>query len=306
MRIFEAIPYAGELFAFITAVCWTITALVFEFTGKRVGSLPVNFLRLFFALVFFSIYGFCIRGMIVPYDASAFTWTWMSISGLVGFCLGDLCLFQAFVIVGSRVSSLMMSAVPLMTTLIGWWFLNERLKPMAWVGMALTIGGIVMVISKRQSVTQTAEKAIQKSLTKGVIFAFCGAAGQAIGLVISKYGMKSYDAGAATHIRVIAGAIGFALLFTFSGHWPKVKAALADKKAVFFIILGALFGPFLGVTFSLLAVQHTETGIASTIMAIVPILIIPPSIVLFKEKLTAIEIIGATISVIGVGLLFLL
>ncbi|MGB3976972.1 MAG: DMT family transporter [bacterium] len=305
MGFFKVMPYAGELFAFITAVCWTITALVFEFTGKRVGSLPVNFLRLFIALLFFSTYGLGMRGMIVPSDASTFTWTWMSISGLVGFCFGDLCLFQAFVMVGSRISSLMMSAVPLMTTLIGWWLLNERLEPLAWVGMALTIGGIVMVVNKRHTMTRTAEKNMQKSLTKGVIFAFCGAAGQAIGLVISKYGMKSYDAGAATHIRVIAGTIGFALLFTFSGQWPKVKKALADKKAVFFITLGALFGPFLGVTFSLLAVQHTETGIASTIMAIVPILIIPPSIVLFKEKLTAIDVIGATISVIGVSLLFL-
>jgi drug/metabolite transporter (DMT)-like permease len=72
-----------------------------------------------------------------------------------------------------------------------------------------------------------------------------------------------------------------------------------------FIALGSFFGPFLGISFSLLSVKYTETGIAATIMAIVPILIIPPSIILFKEKFTWLEIIGAVISVAGVVVMFL-
>jgi drug/metabolite transporter (DMT)-like permease len=70
--------------------------------------------------------------------------------------------------------------------------------------------------------------------------------------------------------------------------------------------LGSLFGPFLGVSFSLLAVKHTATGIAATIMAIVPVLIIAPSVALFKEKVTLREIVGALVAVAGVAVLFLL
>jgi drug/metabolite transporter (DMT)-like permease len=61
----------------------------------------------------------------------------------------------------------------------------------------------------------------------------------------------------------------------------------------------------LGVSFSLLAVQHAATGIVSTITSISPILIIPASIMIFKEKVLPKEIIGALITLVGVALLFI-
>jgi drug/metabolite transporter (DMT)-like permease len=118
--------------------------------------------------------------------------------------------------------------------------------------------------------------------------------------------MEQYDPFAATQIRIIAGTAGFGVIVTFLGLWPRVARALRDKKAVANMSLGAMFGPFLGVSFSLVAVKYTETGIAATIMAIVPVLIIAPSVILFKEKLTAREVVGAVVAVAGVAVLFLL
>jgi drug/metabolite transporter (DMT)-like permease len=69
--------------------------------------------------------------------------------------------------------------------------------------------------------------------------------------------------------------------------------------------LGAFFGPFLGVSFSLIAVKYTSTGIASTIMALVPVFIIVPSVLLNNEKVAISEILGAMVSVGGVGLFFI-
>jgi drug/metabolite transporter (DMT)-like permease len=71
------------------------------------------------------------------------------------------------------------------------------------------------------------------------------------------------------------------------------------------ISLGSLTGPFLGVSFSLLAVQHTDTGVAATLMALTPVMIIPPAILFNKERIRMIEIIGAFISIAGVALFFL-
>jgi drug/metabolite transporter (DMT)-like permease len=71
------------------------------------------------------------------------------------------------------------------------------------------------------------------------------------------------------------------------------------------ISIGAFFGPFLGVSFSLVAIRYTSTGVASTIMAMVPIFIIPPSIWFFKHKITTREIIGTVVSLVGVVLFFL-
>ena len=71
------------------------------------------------------------------------------------------------------------------------------------------------------------------------------------------------------------------------------------------ISIGSFFGPFIGVSFSLIAVKYTSTGVAATLMAIVPVLLIPPSILLKKEKVTWKEITGALIAVLGVATFFL-
>ena len=84
-----------------------------------------------------------------------------------------------------------------------------------------------------------------------------------------------------------------------------VKPAFHDKKIGLSVVLGTIFGPFLGVAFSLMAVQYTESGIASTIMALTPIIIILPSVVILKQKITPLEVLGAIISVAGVSLFFL-
>jgi drug/metabolite transporter (DMT)-like permease len=140
---------------------------------------------------------------------------------------------------------------------------------------------------------------------KGILLAFGGALGQGFGLVLSKKGMGTYDAFAASHIRVIAGMIGFIVLILLTGRTGNVWKALRHKPAMKRIWLGSVFGPFLGVSFSLLAVQHTAAGVASTLMSIIPVLIIAPAILIFHEKINWKEIIGAVITVCGVAIFFL-
>lgn len=293
--------HLGELASLVTAVSWTVTAVAFEAAGKRVGSLSVNFIRLVIAFLLLGIFTLFTRGMFLPLDATGANWLWLLVSGIIGFVLGDLFLFQAYVEVGSRISMLIMASVPPITAITGLVFLKEKLSLMEVVGMLITVGGIALVILVKGS----DEKKVEFSHpVKGLIFAFIGALGQAFGLIFSKMGMGSYNAFAATQIRVIAGLIGFALVITFSKHWGKLFSALKDLKAIGEISTGAFFGPFLGVSFSLLAVQYIATGVASTIMSISRILIIPVSIWIFKEKVSLKEIIGAFITIVGVALLF--
>jgi len=292
----------GEIAALLTAVCWTITALSFESAGKRVGSISVNFIRLCFAMVFFMLYSFVFRGIIFPSDATSSTWFWLLLSGLVGLVMGDLLLFRAFIVVGSRVSMLIMSLVPPLTALTGWIVIGELMSLFNYFGMGLTIFGISLVILGRGSGNK------QMKFThpvKGILLAFGGAVGQAVGLVLSKYGMGMYSPFAATQIRVIAGFFGFILIIFLTRRWSHVFSALKNQQAMSRILLGSFFGPFLGVSFSLLAVQYITTGAASTIMSIVPVLIIAPAVILFKEKVTLKEVFGAVIAVVGVVLFFL-
>ena len=298
----------GEIAAILTAMFWTVTSLAFESAGKKVGSLAVNLIRLVIAFFFLGFFTLIARGVFFPTDATLFQWKWLALSGLVGFVIGDLLLFQAFVVIGARISMLMMALAPPFTAFISWLILGEVLTLMNWLGMAVTMIGIVIVILKREKIEKNGE--IRKKLKSnysvtGILLAIGGALGQATGLVLSKKGMGDYDAFSASQIRVLTGIVGFAILFFFMKRWPRVWAALKHNSAMKRISLGAFFGPFLGVSFSLLAVQNTKTGIAATLMAIVPVLIIPPAVFIFKEKLNWKEILGAVITVGGVALFFL-
>jgi len=294
--------YLGESAALLTAVFWTVTALAFERASMKVGSLSVNIIRLFLGLLFLSIFSLIRRGMVLPFDATAENWTWLLLSGLVGFVFGDLFLFKSYTIIGSRFAMLIMTLVPPITALTGWLILGEKLSLMNYLGMALTIGGIALAIFSKGE----GDKKLRLKLSlKGILFAFGGALGQAVGLVLSKFGMKDYDPFAATQIRIIAGIVGFTILVTVLGRWKRVGDALKNGRGMLNITIGSFFGPFLGVSFSLLAVVYTTTGVASTIMAIVPVLIIPPAVLLFKQKITWLEVIGAFISISGVTLMFL-
>ncbi len=294
--------HLGEFSALLVAVFWTITALAFESASVRVGSLPVNFIRLVFAFGFLCVLTWFRRGNPLPADASAHNWVWLSVSGLIGFVLGDLFLFKSYTIVGSWFAMLIMTLAPTIAAVFGFLILGETLSLMSLAGMALTVFGIGLTVFGRKNGT---EKLSFNKPVKGVLFAFLGALGQGLGIVFSKYGMGTYDPFAATQIRILTGIAGFALIVTLSGRWSTVWMAMKNKKGLAAITTGSFFGPFLGVSFSLVAISYTKTGIASTIMAIVPVLIIPPSIILFRHKITVKEMIGAVISVCGVILFFL-
>lgn len=300
--------YFGEFAALLTAIFWTITSMSFESAGKKIGSLQVNLIRLVAAFLFYCLVNYFRRDMILPLDAGAERWAWLALSGIVGFVIGDLLLFQSYVIIGARIAMLIMALTPPITAFVSWIILGETLSLMNWVGMVVTLTGISIVILKRQTNEDdpTKKRKITTSYNiKGILLALGGAVGQGVGLVLSKKGMGDYDAFAASHIRVITGMIGFAIIILFTGRYGKIWRALQHKAAMKSVALGSVFGPFLGVSFSLLAIQNTRAGIAATIMSIVPVLIIPPAILFFHEKVNWKEIIGAAITVGGVAIFFL-
>lgn len=295
--------HIGEFYALCTAIFWTATALAFESASLKVGSLSVNIIRLVLGFLFLSLFSLIYRGSFFPSDANLYQWTWLSVSGLIGFVLGDLFLFKSYTMIGSRFAMLIMALVPPLAAFFGFLILKERIDYLNYLGMILTIGGIAIAIISRG---ENGTRYTLKLPVKGILFAFGGAAGQALGLVLSKLGMKNYDPFAATQIRIIAGTAGFVLLVSIMRRWKRVFEAVLHYKAMIAIMTGSFFGPFLGVSFSLLAVAHTETGIASTIMAIVPVLILVPAVVFYHQKVTLYEIIGAVISVLGVTIFFVL
>lgn len=304
----------GLFFAGSAALCWTVGATAFSQSSRLVGSLPVNTLRLVLAGLLFAIYGGLARGQILPLDASAHAWLWLSLSGFIGFFLGDLFLFRSFGEIGVRLSMLVMSLAPPIAAVTGWLWLDEHMSPQNIMGMLITIAGVMWVIKERRIDQMGHYRHVS---VKGVVFALLGATGQGIGLVLGKLGMVvnipsvsgaisqqvSYDPFAATQIRAYAGLAGFLVLTFFMKRSQQLVDACRSIKPLSIIGIGAFFGPFLGVACLMRAVQFVPSGVAQTLTATVPVLIIPMAILFDKERITTRMIWGTLVTVIGVVIL---
>ncbi|GAB6108183.1 DMT family transporter [Fusibacter bizertensis] len=294
--------YLGEIAALSTAFCWAITATAFETTGKKIGSMNLNLLRLLLGMVFLSVFTFITRGYLFPVDASASEWLWLLMSGFVGIVIGDLLLFEAFVQIGSRISMLIYASVPPLSGILAFVFLGESMKAIQVLGMIVTLAGIASVIlvggkdNKRVSFSHP---------IKGILLAFGGALGQAAGYIIGKFGMASYDPFASTQIRLLAGMLGFAIIFFIRNNWKSFFQSLKRTDALKSATIGSFFGPFLGISLSLYAVQKINPGVASTLTSITPVLLIPFAFFIKKEKIAIREVIGTLITLVGVGIMFI-
>ena len=296
--------YLGEIAALGTSVCWTFTSIFFTLSGRKVGSVIVNRARLLLAVGFLSVTHILVLGVWLPDQANLYRWFWLGLSGVIGLALGDGFLFQAFVLIGPRRSMLLMALVPIISTLTAWIFLGETLSAVEIVAIGLTVGGVAWVVSEREA---NGLRVDRRRYWLGVLAGLGGAFGQALGLVASKQGMVGdFPALSATLMRMLVAAAiiwGVALIRGRAGHTLK---ALADRQVGPSMLGGAIAGPFLGVWLSLLAVSLTQVGIAATLMALSPILLLLPSHWIFKERISLQSAVGTVVAVVGVALLFLL
>lgn len=305
--------YLGELISIGVAFSWTATALLSEFGSKRLGNLTLNVLRMALALLFSMAMFWVVTGMPLPSGGTMEAYGWLLLSGLVGYVIGDFCLFQCYIIIGSRYGQLFMTLAPLAAALMAWMTLGQEMTLMSIVAMVVTLFGIgISVLGRGER-----HKVALKLPLNGVLFAIGAALCQGIGLVLSKIGMDHYETStvattpswmipfSANFFRCIAGIVGFTLLLYFREGFSPLRDALHDRKGLSVATATTIFGPFVGVAFSLMALQYTAAGIASTLMAMTPIIILLPSYWLFHTKITWRAVLGAVISVIGVSLFFL-
>lgn len=299
----EPLRYAGELAALGTAVSWSIGSNLFAAAGKRMGSVVLNRLRISTACVLLSLALFATQGSLWPVWATSSQVGWLAASGLVGFVFGDTYYFRSLVILGPGRAALLASSGPIFTMIFAALLLKEHPGPMALFGTALTLSGIAWVLRERE---RGHEAHVEGSVAVGVMAGILGAVGQAGGYVLSKTALRSgIDPLSATLIRVTAAAIAIWLLATIEHGVPATVAALKDRRGTSFMVGGAIFGPFLGVTLSLTAIRYIDTGVAASITAIYPLFTMLIASRFHGEKLTWRALLGAAVAVAGVVVLFL-
>jgi len=293
----------GEIAALATAVCFAFTALIFGSTSRMVGSQVTNRVRLLFAMTYLGLLNLILFREPLPFSAESSHWIWLSLSGVIGLSLGDAFLFQSYVAVGSRLGILLLSSAPIFGSAIAWVFFGETLSPWQIIGILLALVGIGWVVWSHEEPPDTPHGHTQR----GVFFGLLGGLGQAVGLVLSKQGMAGdFDPFRANAIRMLAAVSLTWLWTTFGGQAGATLTALRQRpQSIRLLALGAFVGPLLGVSASLLAVQHADIGVASTLMALSPVVVLPISYFVLKEKLGWSALIGTLVAFTGVAILFL-
>lgn len=294
----------GEFAAISAAFLWALSSLFFSFSGKQIGSSSLNRIRLTFAFFFLIITHTLIYGNPIPFDASSEQWLWLGLSSIIGLVVGDLFLFQSFIMVGPRLGMLVMSISPVISAIFAWIFLGEILTTLQILGIILTIAGVAMVILDRSNSPHPIYGDRHKWI--GILFGVGAATGQAIGLIFAKKGLPvGFPALSGVVIRIMVAfvAVWISAILTkkFTVSFKQIKQFPKGFQSA---IIGSMVGPFLGVWLSLIAVQFTKVGIASTLMALTPIFHLPIG-KLLNEKITKQAIIGTFIAVIGVAIIFL-
>jgi drug/metabolite transporter (DMT)-like permease len=293
--------YIGEISALATAFCWSITSYAFTNASRRVGAIQVNIDRMSFASILLFV--------IISVFGISLTLTFnqilnLVISGILGLVLGDSFLFKSFQMIGARLGIIIMAAVPVLSTILAFFFLNEIISYLGMFGMLLTITGILIVVLERKNSDEN-----NFSINKlGILYGFLGALGQATGLIFAKFAFQGEELNgfAASFIRLFsASIIILPIAATFRRYKNPANIYSKDIYSAKVILIGTVFGPVLGITGSLIAIAYAKVGIASTLMATMPIIMLPISRFYFKEKLDWKAIWGAIIAVAGTAIIFL-
>jgi len=293
----------GETAALSTSMLWTVSSILLSSAGKRIGVLSVNAIRISIAVLLIGTAHLIIFGTFLPM-ATRPQWIYLSLSGFLGLAIGDLGYLGSLVLIGPRKGVLLASMAPIFSTISAYFILGEILGPWTLSGIFLTLSGIIIVIMEKKSNTGNISEG---NRILGVFSGLIGAIGQGVGLTLSKYGMVNIESTplnplSAALIRMISAVFIIWIVFVI---FKKPFSVIRDKKAMMLTTGGAVTGPFLGVWLSMIAVTYTVAGVASTLMSLMPVLIIPVVWILYKEKTNLRGILGALIAVIGVAILFM-
>lgn len=295
--------FAGELAALGTAVCFALGVNFFAAAGRLMGPAQLNRLRIAVASVLLMLALLVTHGSPWPMWATRTQLALLVLSGWIGFAIGDTWFFRSLAILGPGRTAMLASLAPLFTALVAWPVLHEIPGPLAALGMLMIVGGVVWVMWARRDLRH---EAAHGSVAVGVLAGVLGAVSQAVGYVLSKMAMGTgIDALSATVIRLVAALCGVLLIAIVRRDVRRTVAALGNRRAAGFMIAGALFGPFLGVTLSLLALQYITAGAAASITAFYPVFTSLIAWRFHREPLSAGFVAGALVATTGVVVLFL-
>ncbi len=293
--------FLGEIVSLLTSFFWAGTSSSFTVSAQIGGHRAVNRSRLLLAIVPLCLTHLVLMGSIIPLEAESWRWVWLALSGVIGLILGDHFLLLSYSLLGSHLAMLIFSISPLLSALFAWIAFGELLGPGDLLGIIMTVGGILLVVMERRE--RTIED--RRLLAQGAGAALLAAAGQAMGLIFAKKGMEGdFSAFSAVVIRMLAAVAIIWLIAWWRGEARPTLRLLGRNRYTGFLLIGTFLGPYIGVWFSLLAVQlTTNLGVASALMSLAPIILLPVEHFWFGRPVRRSAVFGTFLATAGVILL---
>lgn len=296
--------HSGELAAIATACAWTGAYLFFTIAVRIAGASWLNRWRLSVAVVLLVIIHWIVYRTPLPFGADLGRWGWLTLSGIVGFAISDALLFRALLHLGAHRTSLVMALVPAFSALMAWTVFGEQLTRTQLLSSGAIVAGIALVISARPAGDEPTDR---KAILVGVLFALGTVVAQSMRYILSKQAMAGGGLPplSANVVQILAGMVTLWIIAFVGKGWRQDFDVFRNRKAAFSMIGGAVVGPVIGVTLSLVALNRAPVGIASTLMALSPVLLLAFTILVLKQKVSLRAIIGTALAVGGVACLFL-
>jgi len=296
----------GEIAGLLTALCWASSATIFTECGKRLGETNiVNRTRMLLALILLMVGNLVMNHQFFPLDAGWERWFWLGLSGIVGLTIGDGLMFQAYMLIGTRIAMLITAFSPVFSAIIAWVFLGETLGAATIVGILLAIAGVAIVVSEREG--ESSAPARPQKFPLGLLFSFVAVVAYAVGTVMSKVGLSGgFPTITGAAMRMLCALIVAWIPTIFRRDVKNtLKKIIRDRKTLLLIVAGSVVGPFLGIWMSYIAIQNTYVGVASTLISLAPIFLLPIAKWILKEKVSLRALAGTLVAIAGVAVIFL-
>lgn len=290
----------GELAALLAAFLWAVATVMFGRLGKLLSPFVLNFAKGSLALGLLTITLLLLQRPPTGVDALALLI--LVTSGIIGIGLGDTCYFAAINHLGPRRALLLGTLAPPMAALLALVVLGEVISARAWLGIGLTVLGVVWVISERlpASVDVTAAP---PSL-RGILWGVLAALGQAIGALLSRAALAdtAIDPWWSSLLRLGGGWVIILALLRWRGPVVPQMAPLRSPRTLGVVLVAAFLGTYLAIYLQQTALKYAATGIAQALTSTSPLFVLPLAAAL-GDRVSLRAVAGAAVALVGVGLL---
>jgi drug/metabolite transporter (DMT)-like permease len=288
----------GAIAALGSAFFWALAAILFRRVGDHIPAVGLNYSKGLVAFV-------CLGALLLVTDTSmvdSHSLLFLSISGLIGICLGDSLYFLTLVRLGPRLTLLLGTLIPVTAGIVAIILLQERIGPLSASGLAFTVLGVAYVLWEKAPDDE--HKSRNRQWLSGILLGLLFVGTEAAGILFTKVGVQEMPSLQATFIRQTVAVMGLTFWGLASNALVGWLQPLQERRIRRRMIVAAIVGAFLGTWLSVLALKSTYTSVAAALNSTSPLFVLPLAAYIMREKISRRAIVGTAASVFGIGLYF--